>query len=86
MKNCLWDNIEKLFISEILVKMRIGGTSISQVELSYRESLAVSIIHGQGPLNALFRYYYELIKHNFIIFPLIKCGYSGTRKLDKMLK
>lgn len=58
----IWSSTSITFMPETLVKMRLGGISNSQVELSYRESMAASIIHGLSPLKALSRYYLELFK------------------------
>ena len=58
----IWSSVTISFIPEVLVKMRLGGISNSQVELSYRESMAAAIMHGFSPLKALNRYYLELLK------------------------
>ena len=63
----IWDPIKISFVPEVAVKMRLGGISNSQVELSYRESMAASLIHGASPLRALSRYYLERIKSKILI-------------------
>ena len=62
----IWSSIKVSFIPEVLVKMRLGGLSNTQVELSYRESMAASLIHGANPLKAICRYYLERIKSKLI--------------------
>lgn len=59
----IWDTIRISFIDKVCVNMRLGGISNSQVELSYRESMAAAIIHGAKPWQAGVRYYYELFKN-----------------------
>ncbi len=58
----VWSKVSITFLPNILVTMRLGGASNSQVELSYRESMAASIIHGAYPLKAVTRYYFERVK------------------------
>ncbi|MBC8441368.1 MAG: glycosyltransferase [Deltaproteobacteria bacterium] len=72
----IWDNINKFFLPETLVLMRMDGVSNKQIGLSYRESIAVSIIHGQNIFNACYRYYWEMFKHNYIIIPLRNLGFK----------
>ena len=59
----IWDSVSISFIDDVCVKMRLGGLSNSQVELSYRESMAAAIMHGAQPWQAGLRYYYELLKN-----------------------
>jgi glycosyltransferase involved in cell wall biosynthesis len=58
----IWDLVDISFLDEICVNMRLGGISNSQVELSYRESMAAAIMHGAAPWKAMCRYYLELVK------------------------
>ncbi|MAG76691.1 MAG: glycosyl transferase [Colwelliaceae bacterium] len=58
----VWSKVNITFLPEVLVTMRLGGASNSQVELSYRESMAASVIHGAHPLKAVTRYYFERAK------------------------
>jgi glycosyltransferase involved in cell wall biosynthesis len=62
----IWSTVKVSFLPEVFVKMRLGGISNSQIELSYRESMAASLLHGSSPLSALFRYYFELIKSKIL--------------------
>jgi glycosyltransferase involved in cell wall biosynthesis len=62
----IWPFINISFIPDVVVKMRLGGVSNSQVELSYRESMAAAIMHGANPLRAAARYYLELIKNKLL--------------------
>ncbi|MBU2892236.1 glycosyltransferase [Colwellia sp. D2M02] len=68
----VWSKVRISFIPEVLVNMRLGGLSNSQVSLSYRESMAAALIHGANPLNALARYYLELLKNKLLSFRSIK--------------
>ncbi len=58
----IWDAAHIGFLPIVTTKMRLGGASNSQVELSYRESLSATILHGANPIKAVIRYYYERIK------------------------
>ena len=59
----VWDGVVVGFMPIVFVKMRLGGVSNSQIGLSYRESMAASLLHGQSPLKAAIRYYWEIIKN-----------------------
>ena len=59
----VWDKVSVGFIPRTLVRMLVGGASTSQFVISYRESMAASIINGQHPLRAYFRYSYEIGKN-----------------------
>jgi len=58
----IWDRVNIGFLSEVVAVMRLGGVSNTQVRKSYRESMAVALIHGQSPFKAFTIYYYELLK------------------------
>ncbi len=58
----IWNASHIGFLPIVITKMELGGASNSQVELSYRESLAASILHGANPITATIRYYYERLK------------------------
>ncbi|MCF6354351.1 MAG: glycosyltransferase [Candidatus Polarisedimenticolaceae bacterium] len=58
----IWDACHVGFLPIVTTKMRLGGASNSQVELSYRESLSASILHDANPIKAIVRYYYERLK------------------------
>jgi len=62
----IWDLVNISFLDEVCVIMRLGGISNSQVELSYRESMAAAILHGTPPWRATCRYYLELVKSKFV--------------------
>jgi glycosyltransferase involved in cell wall biosynthesis len=62
----IWDSVNISFLDEVCVIMRLGGISNSQVELSYRESMAAAIMHGAPPWKATCRYYVELMKSKFV--------------------
>ena len=62
----IWDSVSISFLDEVCVIMRLGGISNSQVELSYRESMAAAIMHGAPPWKAMCRYYLELMKSKFV--------------------
>lgn len=68
----VWDKVNIGFLPMVLVKMRLGGTSNSQIILSYRESMAATILHGAIPLKAVMRYYYEIFKNNWLIPNLLR--------------
>jgi len=58
----IWDRVSIGFIPDVITVMRLGGVSNSQVGLSYRESMAAALVHGQSPSAAYINYYYELLK------------------------
>ena len=58
----IWDKVKVGFIPEVMTVMRLGGVSNSQVGLSYRESMAAALLHGQSPSAAFVNYYYEMLK------------------------
>jgi glycosyltransferase len=61
----VWDECIVEFHNETIVNMRIGGASTSQVKVSYRESMAAAILHGENPICATGRFYLELLKSIF---------------------
>lgn len=60
----IWDKAKISFLPLVTTKMRLGGASNSQITLSYKESLAASILHGKPVISAVFKYYLELVKNN----------------------
>ena len=58
----IWDHVKVGFMPEVMTVMRLGGVSTSQVGLSYRESMAAALLHGQSPSVAFVNYYYEMLK------------------------
>ena len=58
----IWDQVKVGFMPEVMTVMRLGGVSNSQVSLSYRESMAAALLHGQSPSAAFVNYYYEMLK------------------------
>ncbi len=58
----VWNASHIGFLPIVITKMELGGASNSQIELSYRESLSASILHGANPIKAIVRYYYERLK------------------------
>lgn len=61
----VWDKINIGFLPLVTTKMRLGGASTSQVALSYKESMAATIIHGRSPIRSIGRYYAERLKNSF---------------------
>jgi len=70
----IWDRVRVGFMPEVMTVMRLGGVSNSQVGLSYRESMAAALLHGQSPLAAFVNYYYEMLKSAIL---QLKQGTSG---------
>lgn len=58
----VWDEIRVGFLPEVVVKMRLGGVSNSQVRKSYAESAAASLLHGGTPFATASIFYWELMK------------------------
>ena len=58
--------------------MRMEGISNSHPVRSYKESMAVAIIHGKGLWKALFTFYYQCIKHYLILLARSN-GYTNTK-------
>jgi len=63
----VWDKVAVGFLPIVFVKMRLGGASNSQVDLSYRESMAAAILHGRSPLRGVIRFYWETIKNRWLM-------------------
>lgn len=70
----IWDQVRVGFLPEVMTVMRLGGVSNSQVGLSYRESMAAALLHGQSPYAAFINYYYEMLKSMIL---QLKQGSSG---------
>ena len=70
----IWDRVRVGFMPEVMTVMRLGGVSNSQVGLSYRESMAAALLHGQSPSAAFVNYYYEMLKSAIL---QLKQGASG---------
>ena len=58
----IWDQVRVGFLPEVMTVMRLGGVSNSQVGLSYRESMAAALLHGQSPAAAFTNFHYEMLK------------------------
>ena len=58
----IWDQVNVGFLPEVITVMRLGGVSNSQVSLSYRESMAAALLHGQAPTVGFVNYYIERFK------------------------
>jgi glycosyltransferase involved in cell wall biosynthesis len=58
----IWSQVKVGFLPEVITVMRLGGVSNSQVKLSYRESMAAALLHGQSPFVAFINYHYEMLK------------------------
>jgi len=58
----VWDKVNIGFYPEIITTMRLGGVSNSQVKQSYRESMAVALLHGAAPVSSLMNYQWEMFK------------------------
>ena len=70
----IWDRVRVGFMPEVMTVMRLGGVSNSQVALSYRESMAAALLHGQSPRAAFVNYHYEMLKAALL---QLKQGASG---------
>lgn len=71
----VWDKIDKGFIPNTFVKMGMAGVSNTNVKLSYRESAAVSILHGSNIFVIPFNYVWQIFKHKVIVNMSRKLGY-----------
>ena len=71
----VWDKIKIGFIGKTFVKMGMGGISNSNIELSYRESAAVSLLHGGNLLFIPLNYVWQVFKHKIIVNFVRKLGY-----------
>lgn len=74
-----WGKVKIAFLPKCIVKMQMDGVSNRSPLLSYKESMAVALVHGKGLFPALFSFYYECIKHYSVIF-LRRLGYRNYAK------
>lgn len=63
----VWPHVKVGFLNYVVVDMKLGGVSNSQPYLSYKESLAVAIIHGVSPIPAYWNFLLELVKHKILV-------------------
>lgn len=59
----IWDKLSIGFYPNTVVNMELGGKSVSNVERSYRESMAIAILNDRNIIFSMFNYYYERLKH-----------------------
>ncbi|MBU2678009.1 MAG: glycosyltransferase [Gammaproteobacteria bacterium] len=59
----VWDRVQVGYLDRIVVNMGMGGEAISQPIESYRESLAVAILHGRAIVPSIWTMNLELVKH-----------------------
>lgn len=64
----IWDKINIAFVPKQIVQMQINGISSNNPIRSYKESMAVTLVHGKGVIPALFIFCYECIKHYVVMF------------------
>ena len=71
----IWSKVNVGFIPRCIVKMQIGGASISNPLRTYKEFLAVALVHGKGVLPALLNFYLGYVKH-YLALLLRKYSYK----------
>ena len=62
----IWDKLNIGYCPEVIVMMKMGGASNSQISKSYKESMAAAILHGKQPVFACYRFYWELFKNKVL--------------------
>ncbi|NOS89316.1 MAG: hypothetical protein HOP34_12425 [Methylococcaceae bacterium] len=75
----IWSKVKVGFLPRRIVQMQMEGVSNGNPVKSYKESMAVSLIHGKGVLPAIASFYYECIKHYLIMLARI-FGYRNIHK------
>jgi glycosyltransferase involved in cell wall biosynthesis len=80
----LWPRVKVGFLAKVIVQMQWGGMSNSNPLKSYKESMAVALVHGKGVMPALIRFCYECVKH-FISMPLRKLRRLSKKTLPRVM-
>jgi len=63
----IWSKVRIKFLPRIIVQMQWGGVSNSNPVRSYKESMAVALVHGKGVIPAFVTFCYECVKHYFVM-------------------
>lgn len=63
----IWSNVKVGFLPKVIVQMQWGGISNSNPVKSYKESMAVALLHDKGVLPALITFCYECVKHFIVV-------------------
>lgn len=63
----IWSKIKVGFLPKRIVQMQIDGVSNVNPVRSYKESMAVALVHGKGVLSALVTFCYECVKHYLVL-------------------
>jgi glycosyltransferase involved in cell wall biosynthesis len=64
----IWGKVKVGFLPKRIVQMQMDGVSNSNPVRSYKDSMAVSLVHGRGVLPALITFCYECVKHYAVMF------------------
>jgi len=74
----IWGRVKAGFLPKRIVQMQLAGASSGNPVRSYKESMAVSLVHGKGVIPSLVIFCYECVKH-FLILLARKLGYRNRR-------
>jgi|SRR6185369_7194019 len=74
----IWARVKVGFLPKRVVQMQLAGASSGNPVRSYKESMAVSLVHGKGVIPALVIFCYECVKHYLVLFAR-KFGYRNRR-------
>lgn len=73
----IWSKVKVGFLPKRIVQMQIDGVSNGNPVRSYKESMAVVLVHGKGVFPALINFCIECMKHYLIIL-FRKFGYKNN--------
>lgn len=74
----VWPKVKVGFLPKCIVQMQMDGVSNGNPVRSYKESMAVALVHGKGVLPTLNTFCYECIKH-YLVMLMRKFGYKNHR-------
>lgn len=73
----IWGKVKISYLDRVMVRMRMDGVSQSNVNASYRESLAAVVLHGGNLALAYFDYWAGRLSH-FVVEALRRLGFRRT--------
>lgn len=71
----IWGNVKVGFLRKDIVQMQMDGISNTSPVKSYKESMAIALMHGRGILPSIITFGCECIKHYLIII-MRRFGYK----------